>query len=301
MSTFLKSTPLYSLSEQEDAMNYQYLLRQIYDKPELQKDETVIIENPFEKKDENKATTNTAYDLSVLNTSLPADEIVEMVQNGIANDRKTYGGQKGIRILFYGLSGAGKTNLAHYLADSIGRKLLCKNASDILGMYVGESEKNIANAFAEAKKANKVLLFDEVDSFFRDRTLASQRFEITETNEFLTQMENYDGIVICTTNLRGIMDKAMQRRFHIMVEFKALKTEGVVTLLSKYFPQFEFDDNAIQSLCKYGSVTPGDFGNIASRLRFMRQEKITNDYIIRELCKVQEEKEYGKKTVGFMN
>lgn len=282
-------------------MNYQYLLRQIYDKPELQKDETVIIENPFEKKDENKATTNTAYDLSVLNTSLPADEIVEMVQNGIANDRKTYGGQKGIRILFYGLSGAGKTNLAHYLADSIGRKLLCKNASDILGMYVGESEKNIANAFAEAKKANKVLLFDEVDSFFRDRTLASQRFEITETNEFLTQMENYDGIVICTTNLRGIMDKAMQRRFHIMVEFKALKTEGVVTLLSKYFPQFEFDDNAIQSLCKYGSVTLGDFGNIASRLRFMRQEKITNDYIIRELCKVQEEKEYGKKTVGFMN
>ena len=49
MSTFLKSTPLYSLSEQEDAMNYQYLLRQIYDKPDLQKEETVIIENLFEK------------------------------------------------------------------------------------------------------------------------------------------------------------------------------------------------------------------------------------------------------------
>lgn len=282
-------------------MNYQYLLRQIYDKPELQKEESVIIENPFEKKDENKSAANSAYDLNVLNTSLPADEIVEMVQNAIANERKAYASQQGIRILFYGVSGAGKTNLAHYIADSIGRKLLCKNASDILGMYVGESEKNIANAFAEAKKANKVLLFDEVDSFFRERSLAAQRFEITETNEFLTQMEKYDGIVICTTNLRGIMDKAMQRRFHIMVEFKALKTEGVVTLLSKYFPQFEFDDNTIQSLCKYGSVTPGDFGNIASRLRFMRQEKITNDYIIRELCKVQEEKEYGKKTVGFMN
>ena len=282
-------------------MNYQYLLRQIYNKPELQKEESVIIETSFAKEEENKSSVNTAYDISVLNTSLPADEIVEMVQNAIANDCKTCGGQQGIRILFYGVSGAGKTNLAHYIADSIGRELLCKNASDILGMYVGESEKNIANAFAEAKKANKVLLFDEVDSFFRERSLASQRFEITETNEFLTQMENYDGIVICTTNLRGIMDKAMQRRFHIMVEFKALKTEGVVTLLSKYFPQFEFNDNAIQSLCKYGSVTPGDFGNIASRLRFMRQEKITNDYIIRELCKAQEEKEYGKKTVGFMN
>ena len=301
MSTFLKSTPLYSLSEQEDAMNYQYLLRQIYDKPELQKEDSVIIENPFEKKEENKSPINTAYDHSVLNTSLPADEIVEMIQNAIANDRKTCGSLQGIRILFYGVSGAGKTNLAHYIADSIGRKLLCKNASDILGMYVGESEKNIANAFAEAKKANMVLLFDEVDSFFRERSLASQRFEITETNEFLTQMENYDGIVICTTNLRGIMDKAMQRRFHIMVEFKALKAEGVETLLSKYFPQFEFDNNVIQSLCRYDSVTPGDFGNISSRLRFMSPEKVTSKYIIQELCKAQEEKEYGKKTVGFMN
>ena len=282
-------------------MNYQYLLRQIYDKPELQKDETGIIENPFEKWKENKLSTNSAYDLSVLNTSIPADEIVEMVQNAIANDRKTCCGQQGIRILFYGMSGAGKTNLAHYIADSIGRKLLCKNASDILDMYVGESEKNIANAFSEAKKANKVLLFDEVDSFFRERSLASQRFEITETNEFLTQMENYDGIVICTTNLREIMDKAMQRRFHIMVEFKALNADGVETLLSKYFPQFEFDNKAIQSLCKYDSITPGDFGNIFSRLRFMRPVKITNEYIIQELCKAQEEKEYGKKTVGFMN
>ena len=282
-------------------MNYQYLLRQIYDQPELQKEESVIIENPFEKEEEEKSSANPAYDLSVLNTSLPADEIVEMVQNAIANDCKTCGGQQGIRILFYGVSGAGKTNLAHYIADSIGRKILCKNASDILGMYVGESEKNIANAFSEAKKANKVLLFDEVDSFFRERALASQRFEITETNEFLTQMENYDGIVICTTNLRGIMDKAMQRRFHIMVEFKALKSEGVETLLSKYFPLFEFDDIEIQSLCKYDSVTPGDFGNIASRLRFMHSEKITSEYIIQELCKAQEEKEYGKKTVGFMN
>ena len=282
-------------------MNYQYLLHQIYDQPELQKEESVIMENPFEKEEEEKSSANPAYDLSVLNTSLHADEIVEMVQNAIANDRKTCGSQQGIRILFYGVSGAGKTNLAHYIADSIGRKLLCKNASDILGMYVGESEKNIANAFSEAKKANKILLFDEVDSFFRERSLASQRFEITETNEFLTQMENYDGIVICTTNLRGIMDKAMQRRFHIMVEFKALKAEGVETLLSKYFPLFEFDDNAIQSLCRYDSVTPGDFGNIASRLRFMQSEKITSEYIIQELCKTQEEKEYGKKTVGFMN
>lgn len=280
-------------------MNYHYLLRQVYQKPEPRNEETYIIENPYDWEDADKKSFNPAYDLSVLNTSIPADEIVEMVKNALAYDCKAGVLQKGIKILFYGISGAGKTNLAHHIADSISRKLLCKNASDILGMYVGESEKQIAEAFAEAKKTNKVLLFDEVDSFFRDRSLASHSWEITQVNEFLTQMEKFEGIVICTTNLRGIMDKAMQRRFDLMVEFKALKEEGVKGLLHKYFPQISFEDEKVLRLCNYDSVTPGDFGNLSSRLRFLKADKITHDYIIEELCKMQEEKEFGERRAGF--
>ncbi len=280
-------------------MNYQYLLRQIYDKPESQKKEIAIIENPYVLDSREQKSVNSSYDLSVLNTSIPAQEIVEMVQNAIVNDRKSQGKGKGIRILFYGLSGAGKTNLAHYIADAIGKKLLCKNASDILGMLVGESEKNIAKAFEEAKKQKKILLFDEVDSFFRERSYASQSWEITQVNEFLTQMEKFEGIVICTTNLRNIMDKAMQRRFHIMVEFKALKDEGVESLLGKYFPQFNFIEEDIRRISRFQSATPGDFGNLSSRLRFMNQKKVTETYITDELCKMQEEKELGKRSIGF--
>ena len=280
-------------------MNYQYLLRQIYDKPELQKEETTIIENPYELDSREQKSVNLSYDLSVLNTSIPAQEIVEMVQNAIVNDRKFQGKEKGIRILFYGLSGSGKTQLAHYIADAIGKKLLCKNASDILGMLVGESEKNIAKAFEEAKKQKKILLFDEVDSFFRERSYASQGWEITQVNEFLTQMEKFEGIVICTTNLRNIMDKAMQRRFHFMVEFKALKDEGVESLLGKYFPQFDFSEEDIRRISRFQSATPGDFGNLSSRLRFMNLEKVTEAYITDELCKMQKEKELGKRSIGF--
>ena len=280
-------------------MNYQYLLRQIYDKPESQKEETTVIENLYELDSHKQKSVNLSYDLSVLNTSIPAQEIVEMVQNAIANDRKSDGKEKGIRILFYGLSGSGKTNLAHYIADAIGKKLLCKNASDILGMLVGESEKNIAKAFEEAKKQKKILLFDEVDSFFRERSYASQGWEITQVNEFLTQMEKFEGIVICTTNLRNIMDKAMQRRFHIMVEFKALKDEGVESLLGKYFPHFDFNEEDIRRISRFHSATPGDFGNLSSRLRFMNLEKVTETYITDELCKMQEEKEFGKRSIGF--
>ena len=280
-------------------MNYQYLLRQLYEE-ESQKDESVVIENPYDTDSSSKASDNSNYEVSVLNTSVPAQEIVQMVQNALENDRINHKPQ-GIRILFYGVSGGGKTNLAHYIANSTGKEIISKNVSDILGMYVGQSEKRIADAFAMAKKQNKVLLFDEVDSFFRDRSLASQSWEITQVNEFLTQMEKFDGIVICTTNLRDIMDPAMQRRFHIMVEFKALEYEGVKTLCSKYFPRLEFNEDVIRKLCKFQSVTPGDFGNLSSRLRFMSQDEITETYIIDELCKMQEEKQYGKKTVGFMN
>lgn len=282
-------------------MNYQYLLRQIYFTEESESIKSTIIENPYELDSREQESINSSYDLSVLNTSIPAQEIVQMVQNAIANDRKSKNKEKGIRILFYGLSGAGKTNLAHYIADSLGKGVITKNASDILGMFVGESEKNIAKAFADAKKQKKILLFDEVDSFFRERSYASQSWEITHVNEFLTQMEHFDGIVICTTNLRNIMDKAMQRRFHIMVEFKALRDEGVQRLLVKYFPQFDFNEEDIRKISKYQSATPGDFGNISSRLRFMNQEKVTETYITDEICKMQEEKEYGKRSIGFNN
>lgn len=280
-------------------MNYQYLLRQIYDKPESQKEENSVIENPYELDSHEQKSINLSYDLSVLNTSIPAQEIVEMVRNAIANDRKSQGKEKGIRILFYGLSGSGKTNLAHYIAESLGKDIITKNASDILGMFVGESEKNIAKAFEEAKKQKKILLFDEVDSFFRERSYASQNWEITQVNEFLTQMEKFEGIVICTTNFRNIMDKAMQRRFHIMVEFKALKDEGVESLLGKYFPHFDFNEEDIRMISRFQSATPGDFGNLSSRLRFMNQEKVNEKYITDELCKMQEEKELGKRSIGF--
>lgn len=280
-------------------MNYQYLLRQIYSTEESESIKSTIIENPYELDSREQKSINSSYDLSVLNTSIPAQEIVEMVQNAIVNDRKSQSNEKGIRIFFYGLSGAGKTNLAHFIAESLGKGIITKNASDILGMFVGESEKNIAKASEEAKEQKKILLFDEVDSFFRERSYASQSWEITQVNEFLTQMEKLEEIVICTTNLRNIMDKAMQRRFHIMVEFKALKNEGVQSLLGKYFPHFDFNEEDIRRISRFQSATPGDFGNLSSRLRFMNQEKVTETYITDEFCKMQEEKEFGKRSIGF--
>ncbi|SFV60837.1 ATPase, AAA family [hydrothermal vent metagenome] len=90
-------------------------------------------------------------------------------------------------------------------------------------MWVGGTEKNIANAFREAKEEKAVLVFDEVDSFLADRTGAKQSWEVTQVNEMLVQMENFDGIFIATTNLMDNLDRASLRRFDLKLEFSYLK------------------------------------------------------------------------------
>lgn len=242
-----------------------------------------------------------SYDLSVLNTSVAASEIVEMVK--AAEDYRIENQDEesdGIRMLFYGLSGTGKTELARYIALTLGKPLLLKRCSDLLGPYVGQTERMIAEAFEEAESTGSILLFDEADSFFADRTGAKQSWERTLVNEFLTQMEEFSGICICTTNLRKIMDPAMQRRFHIISEFKALNSQGISTLLSSFFSKFNFSEEQIKELSGFSTVTPGDFGSVSGKIRFVPKEKLNSQYIIGELVKIQDEKrKNGVGQIGF--
>ena len=242
-----------------------------------------------------------SYDMSVLNTSLPAKKIMDMLYNAkkFAEKNPESGA---VRMLFYGLSGTGKTEFARYISESLGKELLLKRASDIFDKYVGGTEQNIAAAFEEAAKNDQILLFDEADSFFSDRKNAERNFERTQVNEFLTQLEEFPGIVICTTNLRNIMDPAMLRRFHITVDFKALTEEGVKKLLDKFFSDYAFSEKLIHRLCAYDSVTPGDFGKFSDTIKFMDPEEITGEYIIEQLCEIQEEKDSNgraSRKIGF--
>ena len=255
-----------------------------------------------------RETVSSSYDSSVLNTSMDAEKIVKMVknaQNFAQNNHQAKDSSASVRMLFYGLSGTGKTEFARYLSEILGKKILLKRASDILDKFVGGTEEKIAAAFEEAAAKDQILLFDEADSFFADRNKAERSWERTQVNEFLTQMEEFPGILICTTNLKKILDKATLRRFHITVEFNPLKEDGIKTLLQKFFPAYfsnnELEKIDISALTNYNSVTPGDFGRLAGKIRFLDKEDVCAQMIIDELCDIQEEKDSdsSKNKIGF--
>ncbi len=265
---------------------------------------SVLKENSILINGKNRMRENVSenYDLNVLNTSMKPEQIVKMIQNARAFSEKSNtanDAQNGIRMLFYGVSGTGKTEFARYIAEQLGMKILLKRASDIFSKWVGETEQNIRDAFDEAARTESILLFDEADSFFADRNGAVHNWERTQVNEFLTQMEEFPGILICTTNLKKIMDAAMNRRFHIITEFRPLNTDGIRTLLNRYFSDMIFEETQVRRLERMNSVTPGDFGVLYSRSRFMDESERSADYIMEELCKIQEEKEGIHKTIGF--
>lgn len=184
------------------------------------------------------------------------------------------------RFCFYGAPGTGKSAFAARLAQCLGRPLLVKKASDLLDRYVGGTERNIAEAFAEARQQNAVLLMDEIDGFLRKRSRSDRVWESTQVTEMLTQLERFDGLFIATTNLITDFDPAALRRFDFKIQFKPLSSAQAHSLLTRYA-----DDLELKSLSEVSSplpsdLTPGDFAAVARQAPFHPFASI-DDFVLR--------------------
>jgi len=105
----------------------------------------------------------------------------------------------GMNLLLHGPPGTGKSELARHIARGLDREAMVRRASDVVSKWLGETEHNIATAFTEAERDDAVLILDEVDTFLFGREMAQRSWEVSFTNELLTQMERFRGILICTT------------------------------------------------------------------------------------------------------
>ncbi|MFL5302208.1 MAG: AAA family ATPase [Anaeromyxobacteraceae bacterium] len=207
----------------------------------------------------------------------------------------------GLSFCLYGPPGTGKSEYVKYLAWRSGRPLVYRRVSDLVSCYVGQTERNIAAAFEEARQDGSILLFDEADSFLRDRRGAVHSWQVTEVNEFLQQLESFPGIVACTTNLWRDIDEAALRRFVFKLELLFPTAEQSSALFCAFFPEaFEAAGEAavLAAMRELPSLTPGDFAAVARRVRAVRGSRDL-DQLARMLAAEVGVKRQVPRAVGF--
>ena len=159
----------------------------------------------------------------------------------------------------YGAPGTGKSYYAYYLAERLGMKVLQKRASDLLGRYIGDTEKRIAMAFAEARDEKKMLVFNEADSLLRNRMYARYNWEVSQVNEMLTQMDVHPFPFVCTTNLMEDIDEASLRRFTFKVSYGYMKLSQIPLAFQHFFGfKIEGDYSDLTELAPSDFVTVRD-------------------------------------------
>lgn len=206
-------------------------------------------------------------------------------------------------LCFYGPPGTGKTALAGHIASQMDRPLLCKRASDLLSKWVGENEQNIAAMFEQARDEDAVLVLDEADSFLQDRATALHSWEITQVNELLTQMEAFDGMFICTTNLMQSLDAASLRRFDLKINFSYMLPEQAWELFSQEagggMPgnQRQRIQAKLQNL---GNLTPGDFATVKRQKKLFGSSLSPLDFLDALEKESQAKEQTLSRPIGFL-
>lgn len=130
---------------------------------------------------------------------------------------QAYGKKVGGGILLYGPPGCGKTHIARATAGEVKAGFISVGISDVLNMWIGESEKNLHALFEQAREnAPCVLFFDEVDALGASRTDMRQSAGRNLINQFLSELDgisaNNEGLlVLAATNAPWHLDSAFRR------------------------------------------------------------------------------------------
>jgi len=179
----------------------------------------------------------------------------------------------GYRCLFYGPPGTGKTLTATLIGASAGADVYRIDLSMVVSKYIGETEKNLANVFDQAEDKHWILFFDEADALFGKRTEGStsnDRHANQEISYLLQRVEDFPGVVILASNLRGNIDEAFARRFQGAVYFPMPDAEQRLRLWQGMFPdlarldagvdlaalaeRFELAGGAIANAVRYAAI-----------------------------------------------
>jgi hypothetical protein len=180
-------------------------------------------------------------------------------------------------MLFSGPPGTGKTATAEGIAQELGKPILVADYSRIQNCFVGQTEKNIVRAFHEARKQEAVLFWDEADAMFYDRDSARYNWEVRDVNVLLQQLEHFDGVCILATNRKITLDKAVERRISLKIEFARPVREERRHIWQKFLPNKLplAEDVSLDSLSE-ADLAGGEIKNVvlnAARMALLRSSE----------------------------
>ncbi|MDO5320510.1 MAG: AAA family ATPase [bacterium] len=242
-------------------------------------------------KEANRFLPAKGYSLEGLNIKgdVRLEKIVTAVRNYMDASFTAKGDDKPrMNLLMFGPPGTGKTEFVKYLGKELDRKVLVMKGSDILGMYVGESEQNIARAFRRAETERAILFFDEIDGLVQSREQASQSWQVSQVNELLQQMENFDGVMIAATNFRRNLDPAIMRRFTFKLEFDYLDDAGKKSFFERMF-KTTLTDGEFAELKTINNLAPGDFRTVRQKSFYLDEAQTNGDLVLalRQECQMK--------------
>jgi hypothetical protein len=173
----------------------------------------------------------------------------------------------GVRALFTGPTGTGKTLAARRFACRLQKDLYQVDLASTVNKYIGETEKNLNRIFDRAEELDVILLLDEGDALLTRRTdvqTSVDRYANLQTNFLLQRLESYQGILIITTNARDRIDSAFERRMDVVVDFFLPDAQERLNLWQAHFPPgVRLHEEFLMEVATRCKFTGGQIRNIA--------------------------------------
>ena len=188
----------------------------------------------------------------------------------------------GYKALFHGPPGTGKTLTAGLFGKLANVDVYRVDLSMVISKYIGETEKNLEKVFTKAEHKNWILFFDEADALFGKRTSISDahdKYANQEIAYLLQRLEDYNGLVILSSNMSSNVDEAFGRRLQSIIHFPMPKYSERLHLWSRsYSTHTSFAQNVdIEQIAEKFELAGGSIINVvqySSLMALNRRENI---------------------------